>query len=157
MRKKKKIKKHHIIADKKFNSVLVSKLINQVMRNGEKNKAIKIIYKTSNLLEEKEKNISFLSILDKAIENVRPSWENKSGGYKQKIPKKIEKERSIKLSLRWIVEESRKETKKNSKMMFENLFEEIMNAYEKKGNAYKKKQEEWKSIRGNMALVNIKQ
>jgi len=102
MRKKKKIKRHLIKPDEKFSSVIVSQLVNYVMRKGEKRTAKNIVYQAAS---EVEKNVStpFLAVLEGAITNVRPSLETKSrkrGASTQREPVKVEEKRALTLALR---------------------------------------------------------
>lgn len=156
MRKNKKFKNHPKKEDFRYSSFLVSELINKLMFSGKKTKASNIIYKSADLIEKKT-SFSFLEILDKALENSRPDLETKSrrlGGSKQRIPVKVEKKRATTLALRWIVNGARIE--KNSKPMFENLANEIINASNGTGKACEKKKNLQKEAIGNMAFSGIK-
>ena len=102
MRKKKIIKRRPIKPDKKFSSTVVNQLINYVMRKGEKRLAARIVYQAA---DEVEKNTSapFLTILEGAIANVKPSLETRSrkrGGSTQRVPMKVEERRALTLALR---------------------------------------------------------
>jgi small subunit ribosomal protein S7 len=102
MRKKKVIKGHPVKPDKNFASLIVSQLINKVMRNGEKRKATKIVYRAAKIIEDKTSS-SFLTILEGALVNVKPVIEMKSrkiGGSKLRVPKEIDESRSMKIALR---------------------------------------------------------
>jgi small subunit ribosomal protein S7 len=102
MRKKRIIKNRLIKPDKEFDSSLVSRLINKVMRDGEKRKAARIVYQSAKIIEEKTSS-KFLAILEGAVENVRPAIEMKSrrfGASKQRVPQEIDETRSIKIGLR---------------------------------------------------------
>ena len=156
MRKKKKIKRHLIKPDEKFSSVIVSQLVNYVMRKGEKRTAKNIVYQAAS---EVEKNVStpFLAVLEGAITNVRPSLETKSrkrGASTQREPVKVEEKRALTLALRWLVNGAK--GKKSSKAMFEKLAEEIRDAYNKTGEAFKKKENVHKEAMSNMAFAKIK-
>jgi small subunit ribosomal protein S7 len=156
MRKKKVIKRHPVKPDKKFASNIVSQLVNKIMKGGEKRKATKIVYQAAQIIEENTSS-PFLTILSGALENVKPSLETRSrrmGGSKQRIPVKVEEKRAVTLALRWMVKGAQE--KKSSKSMFENLAEEIKNAYNKSGEAYKKKENIHKEAMGNMAFANLK-
>jgi small subunit ribosomal protein S7 len=102
MRKKKVIKRHQISPDRRFFSTIVSQLINKVMKNGEKRKAVNIVYKAADLVE-KATSAPFLSIFEEALKNVKPELETKSrkfGGSNQRIPVKVGEKRSLTLALR---------------------------------------------------------
>ena len=140
MRKKKVIKGHPVKPDKNFASLIVGQHINKVMRNGEKRKATKIVYRAAKIIEDKTSS-SFLTILEGALVNVKPVIEMKSrkiGGSKLRVPKEIDESRSMKIALRWLVEGTKE--KKSTSPMYEKLAEEINNAYNKSGEAVKKKE-----------------
>ena len=140
MRKKKVIKSHVIKPDPKFASVIVSRLTNKVMKNGEKRKAMNIVYQTAQVIEKKT-SLPFLTVLEGALTNIKPALEMKSrrvGASKQRVPKEINEKRSLKIALRWMVEGV--EEKKTPRPMYEKLAEEINNAYNKSGEAFKKKE-----------------
>jgi small subunit ribosomal protein S7 len=144
MRKKRIIKNRLIKPDKEFDSSLVSRLINKVMRDGEKRKAARIVYQSAKIIEEKTSS-KFLAILEGAVENVRPAIEMKSrrfGASKQRVPQEIDETRSIKIGLRWLVQGAK--NKKNTNLMHEKLAEEIKNAYNKSGEAFKIKNDLYK-------------
>jgi small subunit ribosomal protein S7 len=156
MRKKKKIKKHLIKPDEKFSSVIVSRLINYVMRKGEKRTAKNIVYQAASEVE-KIVSMPFLTVLEGAIVNVKPSLETKSrkrGASTQREPVKVQEKRALILALRWIVNGAKE--KKSSRAMFEKLAEEIREAYNKTGEAFKKKENIHKEAMGNMAFAKIK-
>jgi small subunit ribosomal protein S7 len=140
MRKKKVIKAHAIKPDPKFASVIVSSLINKVMKDGKKIKAQEIVYKAAEMVEKKS-SLPFLTVFEGALANIKPAIEMKSrriGASKQRIPKEIDDNRSSKIALRWLVEGAK--GKKIPHLMFESLAEEINDAYNKSGEAFKRKE-----------------
>jgi small subunit ribosomal protein S7 len=140
MRKKKVIKGHPVKPDSKFASVVVSKLTNKVMKDGEKRKARNIVYQAAQIIEKKT-SLPFLTVLEGALTNVKPAIEMKSrriGASKQRVPKEIDNTRSEKIALRWIVEAAK--GKKSTNPIYEKLAEEIENAANKSGEAFKKKE-----------------
>jgi len=148
MRKKKVIKPHAIKPDPKFASVIVSRLTNKIMKDGKKRKAREIVYKAAAIVEKKT-SLPFLTVFEKALANIKPAIEMKSrriGASKQRIPKEIDDHRSSKVALRWLVEGAKGRKEKGKKLpnpmfeMFENLAEEINDAYNKSGEAFKKKE-----------------
>ncbi|MCE8167857.1 MAG: 30S ribosomal protein S7 [Candidatus Moeniiplasma glomeromycotorum] len=138
MRKKKIIKGHPVKPDRKFSSPIVGKLINKVMKRGEKRKATQIVYQAAEIVEKKT-SAAFLTILEKALGNIKPAIEMKRrSGLKGRFPKAIDEVRSMKIALRWLVESAK--TKKTPYRMYEKLAEEINSAYNKSGEAFKKKE-----------------
>ena|SRR5436305_8746039 len=102
MRKKRKIESHLVQPDKKFASTTVARLINKVMKNGEKRKAAKIVYRAAQIVE-KITSSPFLTIFEGALENIKPSLETKSrrsGASNRRFPVKVEEKRALTLALR---------------------------------------------------------
>ena len=155
MRKKESIKKHLIKPDRKFSSVFVSKMINKVMRNGEKAKASNIVYEAAKIVEN-SLNVSFDKAIEKSIENVAPSIEtitSRAGANKHRVATKVREQRKISLAFSWIVNSAKME--KNNKTMVENLAREIIDAFKETGKAFKKKTDVHKEAMSNMAFANL--
>ena len=74
MRKSRVIKKHPVRLDKKYNSLIITSLKNKVMKDGEARKASKIVYQSAEVVEKKLSQ-PFPTILETALENVKPNWE----------------------------------------------------------------------------------
>ncbi|CAI2184863.1 4239_t:CDS:2 [Funneliformis geosporum] len=128
------------------------RLINKVMKDGEKRTAREIVYKTAAVVEKKT-SLPFLTVFEGALTNIKPAIEMKRrriGASKQRVPKEIGDERSSKIALRWLVEGAKERRVKGKKLphplfeMFENLAEEINDAYNKSGEAFKKKENLYK-------------
>lgn len=148
---KKKITKE---PDVKYSSILVAKLINQVMRDGKKNIAVNIVY---GALGEAEKKLGkpALEVLDKAIENAGPNLELRSrriGGANYQIPYEVQVDRRVTLALRWIVGAAKGQ---KGKPMKEKLTEEILNAVNNTGVAIKKKQDMHRMADANKAFAHF--
>jgi small subunit ribosomal protein S7 len=126
MRKKRKIEKREIKPDMKYNTVLVSKMINKVMWDGKKSIAMKIVYGALEKLAEKTK-VDPLEALKKAIDNVKPEVELKSrriGGATYQIPVEVNPERQVSLALRWIINFARlRKGKPKSDKLAEEIFD----------------------------------
>lgn len=155
MRKKKAYKKHTPQPDHKYNSELVSKVINVVMKDGKKLKAQNIVYKALEIVKEKTKK-NPLEILEKAIDNLKPQLEVRSrrvGGATYQIPVEVRPERALSLAIRWLVGACREQ---QGKEMFKKLADEIMNAYNEQGNAIKKKIETHKMAESNKAFAHYR-
>src|SRR5438067_2189699 len=96
MRKKKVIKPHAVKPDPKFASVIVSRLTNKIMKNGNKRKAREIVYQAAAMVERKT-SLPFLTVFEGALTNIKPAIEMKSrrvGSSKQRTPKEIDDNRS---------------------------------------------------------------
>ncbi|MFN4245343.1 MAG: 30S ribosomal protein S7 [Brevinematia bacterium] len=155
MRKKKAYKKHVILPDYKYNSVLVSKLINIVLKDGKKLKAQNIVYKALELVREKTKKDP-IEILEKAIENLKPQLEVRSrrvGGATYQVPMEVRPERALSLAIRWLVSACREQ---QGRPMFQKLADEIINAYNETGSAVKKKIETHKMAEANRAFAHYR-
>lgn len=155
MRKKKAYKKHTPQPDHKYNSLLVSKIINVVMKDGKKLKAQKIVYKALEIVKEKTGKDP-LEILEKAIENLKPQLEVRSrriGGATYQIPVEVRPERALSLAIRWLVGASREQ---KGRPMFQKLADEIINAYNEQGNAMKKKIETHRMAEANKAFAHYR-
>jgi len=155
MRKKRKIEKREIKPDMKYNTVLVSKMINKVMWDGKKSIAMKIVYGALEKLAEKTK-VDPLEALKKAIDNVKPEVELKSrriGVATYQIPVEVNPERQVSLALRWIINFARL---RKGKPMSDKLAEEIFDAYNGTGAAVKKRDDTHKMAEANRAFAHFR-
>ena len=155
MRKKRKIEKREIKPDMKYNTVLVSKMINKVMWDGKKSIAMKIVYGALEKLAEKTK-VDPLEALKKAIDNVKPEVELKSrriGGATYQIPVEVNPERQVSLALRWIINFARL---RKGKPMSDKLAEEIFDAYNGTGAAVKKRDDTHKMAEAKRAFAHFR-
>jgi len=153
MSRKGHIKKREILPDKKYNSLLVARFINKVMRNGKKRLAERIVYNSFALIKEKTKKEP-LEVFEKAVKNASPLLEVRSrriGGANYQIPFKVEGDRQSTLAMRWIIEAARE---KKGKSMEEKLAEEIIEAYSETGRAVKKKEDTHKMAEANRAFAH---
>jgi len=155
MRKKKSYKRHTIYPDYRYNSVLVSKLINIVMKDGKKLKAQDIVYSAMDLVKEKT-NKDPLEVLNKSIDNLKPALEVRSrrvGGATYQVPVEVRSERALSLALRWLVGSCRDV---QGRPMYQKLADEIISAYNEAGNAIKKKIETHKMADANKAFAHYR-
>ncbi len=153
MRGKSKYKKIEIKPDPKYNSTLVAKFINQVMRRGKKSKAENIVYSAFATAEKKLKSPA-LEIFEKALENVGPALEVRSrriGGATYQIPMEVKRGRKTTLAMRWIVEAARNKQGKAMKVF---LAQELMDAVKNTGIAVQKKQDIIKLAEVNRAFAH---
>lgn len=157
MRKIKRNKKKYK-RDIKYKSKLVTYFINNIMRNGKKNIANKIFYKTLNYIEKqfKNKNLNPLQILKIAINNGSPEVEIKTrkiGGATYNMPIRINNKRKIYLSIKWLILNSKK---KKNESMFKRLAKEIILTYNGIGETIKKKNQIHKIAESNKAFSHFK-
>ncbi|UOS54914.1 30S ribosomal protein S7 [Helicobacter pylori] len=144
-----------ILGDPVYGNKVVTKFINKMMYDGKKSVAEKIIYKAFNKIEEKsgEKGIE---VFEKALERVRPLVEVRSrrvGGATYQVPVEVRASRQQSLSIRWILEATRK---RNERMMVDRLANELMDAASDKGTAFKKKEDVHKMAEANKAFAHYR-
>ena len=134
MSRKKTQPKTNIVPDPKFNSTIIPKLINNIMYDGKRGVAAKIVYDAIDKIKTKSKDEP-INIFNEAINNIKPSVEVSEGQVVQPIKYQKLKVREQALAIRWLVESARK---KKDKHMSDKIFNELYDAYEKKGAAVKK-------------------
>ena len=149
------ISKRDVLPDPLYNSKLVTKLINNVMLDGKKGVAQKIVYDAFATVEEKSGKPA-LEAFQNALENIMPVLEVKGrrlGGATYQVPMEVRPERRQTLGLRWLVVYSRK---RGEKTMAERLANEIMDAIANTGAAVKKKEETHKMAEANRAFEHFR-
>lgn len=140
--------------DPKFNSVVIGRFINYVMRRGKKALAQSIVYKALDIISNKTKQDS-LSIFNQAIKNVQPSVEVKGrriGGANYQVPIVVSGHRKQILAFRWIIEAARS---RKGKAMPEKLADEIMSASKNEGDAIKKRANIHRMAESNKAFAHF--
>ena len=138
-----------------YNSKLVTKLVNNVMLDGKKTVAQKIVYGAFDIIKEKEQRDP-LEVFEEALNNVMPVLEVKArrvGGATYQVPLEIRPERRQTLGLRWLVSYARN---RHEKTMAEKLAGEIMDALAGNGGAFKKKEDMHRMAEANKAFAHYK-
>lgn len=154
MRRKIKNKKE-IKPDFVYNSTLVEKFTNYLMKKGEKAVARKIMYSTLDEIKKKTKTENPLEIFEKAIKNTSPLLEVRSrriGGANYQVPREVRPERRFALSCRWILEAARA---KKGTTMVNRLTDEIIAASKNEGSAVKKRENVHKMAEANRAFAHF--
>ena len=149
------IAKREVLPDPIYNSKIVTKLINNIMLDGKKTVAQKIVYDAFDFVKSKE-NKDPLEVFETALNNVMPVLEVKArrvGGATYQVPIEIRPERRQTLGLRWLVNYSRN---RNEKTMAERLAGEIVDAINNTGGAFKKKEDMHKMAEANKAFAHYK-
>ena len=149
------IAKRDVLPDPIYNSKVVTKLINNIMLDGKKAVAQKIVYGAFDIIKEKEQKEP-LEVFETALNNVMPVLEVKArriGGATYQVPLEIRAERRQTLGLRWLVLYARK---RNEKTMAEKLAGEIIDATNQNGGAYKKKEDTHRMAEANKAFAHYK-
>ena len=149
------IAKRDVLPDPIYNSKIVTKLVNNIMLDGKKSIAQKIVYDAFDIIKEKEgKNP--LEVFEQALENVMPVLEVKArrvGGATYQVPLEIRPERRQTLGLRWIVTYART---RHEKTMAEKLAGELIDAVNGNGGAFKKKEDTHRMAEANKAFAHYK-
>ncbi len=155
MSRKRKAPKRIFYPDSKYQSLTLAKFINFVMYDGKKTAAEKVIYSALDQIKEKTKEDP-IKVFNEAINNIRPTLEVRSrrvGGATYQVPVEVKTKRSQTLALRWLLSATRK---RKSKAMSLNLFQELMDAYQKKGSAIKKREDTHKMAESNKAFAHFR-
>tara|TARA_Y100001970_G_C13685724_1_gene579887 strand:+ start:87 stop:557 length:471 start_codon:yes stop_codon:yes gene_type:complete len=155
MSRKKQAPKRILYSDAKYQSLILSKFINFIMYDGKKNVAEKIVYKALDQIKSKTKDDP-INVFNEAINNIRPNLEVRSrrvGGATYQVPVEVKTKRSQTLALRWLLEATRK---RKNKSMSEKLFNELMDASQRKGSAIKKREDTHKMAESNKAFAHYR-
>ena len=142
--------------DAKFQSALVSRLVNTIMRGGKKSTAQRIVYGAFDQIAEKNAGANPLDILQRAVDNAKPRIETKPrrvGGATYQVPLEVPTDRQFSLALRWLVDFA--DARKGVPMK-QALAAEIMEAYQGQGNAIRKRDEVHKMAQANKAFAHFR-
>lgn len=154
MRGRSHYKKRVIKLDEKYQSALVSQLINKVMIRGQKETSKKIIYDAFSIIADKTKKDP-LEVFEKTLDNVSPLLEVRSkriGGATYQVPMEVRPERKVALAFRWMIDSARS---KQGKPMQEFLAEAILDGYNKTGAAMSKRENMHKMAEANKAFAHF--
>ncbi|MDA8537270.1 30S ribosomal protein S7 [Candidatus Pelagibacter bacterium] len=155
MSRKKTQPKKVVIPDPIFKSTIIPKLINSIMYDGKKGVAEKIVYEAIEKIKSKTKEEP-INVFNEAINNIRPTVEVRSrrvGGATYQVPVEVKSKRAQALAIRWLVDASRK---RKDKHMSDKIFNELFDAYEKKGSAVKKREDVHKMAESNKAFAHFR-
>ena len=154
MRKKQAVKRD-VLPDAIYKSKIVAKLINQIMQDGKKGTAQKIVYSAFDMVKEKT-NEEAMVVFEKAMNNIKPALEVKSrrvGGSNYQVPVEVKPERAQALAFRWLINYARL---RNGHSMAENLANEIIDASNGVGAAVKKREDTHRMAEANKAFAHYK-
>jgi small subunit ribosomal protein S7 len=141
--------------DSKYDNLLVSLLINRLLKSGKKRLATRIVYKGFELIEFRT-NQNPILILEKAIRNISPRVQLKAkriGGATYQVPTLLNKYKATNIAIRWVVEFSRKRSGKGMSLKLAN---ELLEAAKGLGNSVKKKDETHKMAEANKAFAHFR-
>ena len=147
--------KHDVLPDPMYKSIVLTKLINQVMLDGKKGTAQKICYDAFNIVKEKME-LEPLEVFEKAMENIMPVLEVKArrvGGATYQVPIEVRPERRQTLAIRWMVLHTRA---RNEKTMSQRLSAELMDAYNGTGASVKKREDMHRMAEANKAFAHYR-
>lgn len=136
-------------------SELVSKLVNYIMQDGKKNRALRIVYDAFDIIEERE-NESPDDVFHEAVENVAPKLETRSrrvGGANYQVPYEVPSDRGVSLALRWIVNVAKSRSEANIE---ERLAAEVISASHQEGEAYQRKLDSHRQAEANKAFAHYR-
>ena len=153
-RKTTKSLKRTVDPDIKYSNVLVTKLINKVMRDGKKRLAEQLVYDAFEAMETKAKQPA-LEVFETAIKNVSPQVQVKArriGGATYQVPMEVRGDRKIHLAMTWILTAARS---KSGKSFDQLLADELLNAFNNTGDAIKKKEDTHRMAEANKAFAHF--
>lgn len=153
--RRRKAKKRIILPDPRFNDVVVTKFVNNLMLEGKKSTSFKIFYAAMDRVAEKSEE-NALDVFKKALENITPGVEVRSrrvGGATFQIPQPIRDSRKQSLAMKWLIGFARK---RNEKTMADKLANEILAAYKEEGATFKKKEDTHRMAEANKAFSHFR-
>lgn len=155
-RKKRIGLKRESVGDPKFGDKIVSKLICQIMLEGKKALAERIVYGAFEILKEKKNKEEPLETFKQALEKIKPQMEVRSrrvGGANYQVPVEVRTDRKLSLGLKWMIDAARN---RGGKSMPERLAAEILDALENRGSAVKKREDVHKMAEANRAFAHYR-
>ena len=153
--RKRRATKRDVLADPIYNSKVVTKLVNHIMKDGKKGTAQNIIYDAFDIVKEKTGEEAMV-VFNKAMDNIKPGLEVKSrrvGGATYQVPVEVKPERAQALAFRWLAQYARL---RGGHSMAENLANEIIDASNGTGASVKKKEDTHKMAEANKAFAHYR-
>jgi small subunit ribosomal protein S7 len=155
MPRRREVPKREILPDPKFHDLQIAKFINMIMRNGKKATAERIMYFALDNIAQKS-SIDSVELMEKALENVRPTVEVKSrrvGGATYQVPVEVRVSRRNTLAMRWLIDAAQK---RGEKTMAQKLAGELLDASESKGSAVKRREDTHRMAEANKAFAHFR-
>ena len=155
MSRRHRAEKREILPDAKYGDKILSKFMNNLMLDGKKSVAERIVYGALDRVEDKTKRAP-VEVFHEALENIKPSVEVRSrrvGGATYQVPVEVRVERREALAIRWLITASRK---RNENTMEERLAGELMDAVNSRGTAVKKREDTHKMADANKAFSHYR-
>jgi small subunit ribosomal protein S7 len=155
MSRRRAAERREILPDPKFGNLLLARFINMVMKSGKKSVAERIIYGALDQIQQRGSDDP-VEVLDKALDNIRPTVEVKSrrvGGATYQVPVEVRPLRRTTLAMRWVIDAARKRSEKSMALR---LAGELMDASESRGAAVKKKEDTHRMADANKAFAHYR-
>ena len=155
MPRRREIARRDILPDPPYNSQLVTRFVNVVMRDGKKATAERILYEALEAIRQRTSDDP-MKVFKRAIENVKPAVEVKSrrvGGSTYQVPVEVRPSRRLALSMRWIIQNAKR---RGERTMRQKLAAELMDAAENRGAAIKKKEDTHRMADANKAYAHYR-
>jgi small subunit ribosomal protein S7 len=155
MPRRREVQKRKILPDPKFQDRLITKFVNNLMRQGKRSTAEAITYGALDIVQERTKDEP-LKVFKKALDNVKPVLEVKSrrvGGATYQVPVEVRQDRRVALGMRWLITYSQN---RGEKTMRERLAGEILDAANNRGNSVKKREDTHKMAEANKAFAHYR-
>jgi small subunit ribosomal protein S7 len=153
-RKKTKSFKRELLPDLKYNNVMVTKMINKIMRDGKKRLAEKLMYDALETCATKAK-VDAVEVFETAIKNVGPAVQVKAkriGGATYQVPMEVRGDRKVHLAMTWMIAAAQA---KSGKSFDQRLADEFLNAYNNTGDAIKKREDTHRMAEANKAFAHF--
>lgn len=154
--RRRQAKQHRILPDPKFNEVLITKFVNNMMVSGKKNLAYQIFYDAMDIIQEKMKDENPVEVFKKGLDNVTPGVEVRSrrvGGATFQIPTPVRDSRKQSMAIKWMIRYARD---RRDKTMALKLANEFMAAFNEEGAAFKKKEDTHRMADANKAFSHFR-
>jgi small subunit ribosomal protein S7 len=156
--RKKQSKKRPLLPDPKFKDQLITRFVNNLMKDGKKSVAFKVFYDAIEIVEERknEEEKTGVEIWKDALSNVMPHVEVRSrrvGGATFQIPMQIKADRKVSYAIKWLIGSARK---RNEKSMALKLASEVLAAFKEEGSAVKKRVDTHKMAEANKAFSHFR-
>lgn len=155
MSRRRTAEKRIVLPDAKYGDKVVAKFINNIMEDGKKAVAEKIVYSAFDMMASKTKQDA-LKVFAEAIDNVKPVVEVRSrrvGGATYQVPVEVRTDRRQALAIRWIIDAAKK---RSETTMTEKVANELLDAFANKGSAVKKREDTHKMAEANKAFSHYK-
>jgi len=156
MPRRREVPKRVPLPDPKFNSVLIAKFVNALMRRGKKSLSESIVHGAMDIIKDKKPSEDPLAVFSSAIENAKPVLQVKSrrvGGATYQVPVEIAAETRMALAFRWIIEFSKK---RGEKTMAERLAAELLDCHSNQGSTIKRKDDTHRMAEANKAFAHFR-